>query len=343
MASAWVSEVATLGARFVLPQGREVITIHAPIEQVRGCEEKHGELARVGLVGREQAAWRRWQLGGGAKGERDRARREREARSRRALARLGAAFRAYMRQAGSAQVGMSGAALDEVGGCIHVEISRRSHRRGRRRGRDADGGGQQGDDGPRARRVRAHVDFQRGAAADGSGRWKVDRVLEVRRVGEWPRRRLEMRVRWAGVDPATHLPWADEWRPMTDESGAVPNPALNGEARRMEARKFGTRLAAPAPPPPPRIRRLNVRLRCENDEDENGGDAVRPPRRPRRPGVVIEEEPCAADGGRAMVMQRGSREEPSRREGRACEPGRAGERAGDGDGEASEGEACGGD
>ena len=84
----------------------------------------------------------------------------------------------------------------------------------------------------------------------------------------------------------------------TDESGAVPNPALNEEARRMEARKYGTRLVAPAPPPPPRIRRLNVRLRCENDdEDENGGDAVRPPRRPQRPGVVIEEEPCAADGG----------------------------------------------
>ena len=59
----------------------------------------------------------------------------------------------------------------------------------------------------------------------------------------------------------------------TDESGAVPNPALNEEARRMEARKYGTRLVAPAPPPPPRIRRLNVRLRCENDdEDENGGD-----------------------------------------------------------------------
>jgi hypothetical protein len=127
----------------------------------------------------------------------------------------------------------------------------------------------------------------------------------------------------------------ESWRRRLD----LASSAL-GRARK----KIGTRLAVPAPPPPPRIRRLNVRLRCENDdEDENGGDAVRPPRWPRRPGVVIEEEPCAADGGSAMAVQRGSREETSRREGSACEPGRAGERAGGGDGEASEGGACGGD
>ena len=112
----------------------------------------------------------------------------------------------------------------------------------------------------------------------------------------------------------------------------------------MEARKYGTRLTTPAPPPPPRTRQLNVRLRCEgNDEDESGGDAVRPPRRPRRPGVVIEEEPCTADGGDAQAMQRGLREETSRREGCACEPGRTGASAGGVGGEASHDAACGDD
>ena len=165
----------------------------------------------------------------------------------------------------------------------------------------------------------------------------------MRRVGEWPRRRLEMRVRWAGVDPATHLPWADAWRPMTDGSGAVANSALNKEARRMEAQRYGMRLVMPAPPPPPRARRLNVRLRCEDDDgDEDGGDAVRPPRRPRRPGAVIGEEPGTADGGCARAMQRGSQKETSRCEGSACEPGRAGAGTGNGGGEAP-GDAAGGD
>ena len=241
-----------------------------------------------------------------------------------------------MAQVNGALLGMSGAALGDVGERVHVEIARRCRRRGRRRGRDGDGG-EQGGDGQRARRARGHADFQRGAAADGFGRWKVERVLEVRRVGEWPRRRLEMRIRWAGADPATHLPWDDEWRPMTDENGAVPNPALNEEARKMEACKYGARLAAPAPPPPSRARQLNVRLR--SDEGREDEDAIRPPRRPRRPGVVIEEEPGAVDGGGAQTVQSGSRGETSRSGGRECEPGRAEVSGGDGDGEAAGGEA----
>jgi len=112
-------------------------------------------------------------------------------------------------------------------------------------------------------------------------------VLEVRRAGDGRRRRLEMRIRWAGADPATQLPWADEWRPMADEGGRVPNPALNAEARRMEARKYGRRLPRPPPPPPQHARRLRVRTRSD---DVDGDDEVRrPARRLRRPGVVIED------------------------------------------------------
>ena len=60
--------------------------------------------------------------------------------------------------------------------------------------------------------------------------------------------------------------------------------------------------------------------------------------------MVIEEEPCTADGGDAQAMQRGLREETSRREGCACEPGRTGASAGGGDGrEASHDAACGDD
>ena len=106
-------------------------------------------------------------------------------------------------------------------------------------------------------------------------------------MGDGRRRRLEMRIRWAGADPATDLPWADEWRPMADANGRVPNAALNAEARRMEALKYGRRLPTPPPPPPERARQLRVRTRSEDDDGE---ELVRQPaRRPRRPGAVIED------------------------------------------------------
>ena len=74
---------------------------------------------------------------------------------------------------------------------------------------------------------------------------------------------------------------------MTDEGGRVPNPALNAEARRMEALKYVRRLPLPPPPPPQHVRRLSVRTRSD---DLDGDDEVqRPARRPRRPGVVMKD------------------------------------------------------
>ena len=285
-ASAWVTEAVAIGVRPAMPDSVATFAVHAPIGQVRSIAATQAQLATIGLIEREHAAWSRWQFGGGAKGERMRARKARDERARRALARLGAAFRRYMAQSGGARIGMSGAALDDVGARVDVVIGPRARSRGRKRRR---GGGGHGDGGGggRVTGTRIFSDFQRGAAADRHGRWKVERVLEVRRVGDGRRRRLEMRIRWAGADPATDLPWADEWRPMADANGRVPNAALNAEARRMEALKYGRRLPMPPPPPPERARQLRVRTRSEDDDGE---ELVRQPaRRPRRPGAVIED------------------------------------------------------
>lgn len=55
----------------------------------------------------------------------------------------------------------------------------------------------------------------------------------------------------------------------------------------METVKYGRRLSRPPPPPPERARQLRVRTRSDDPE---GDDAeVRPARRPRRTGVVIED------------------------------------------------------
>ena len=180
---------------------------------------------------------------------------------------------------------MSGAALDDIGARVDVVIAPRSRGRGRKRRR---GGGGLGGPGGAATRPSAPTDFLRGAAADRHGRWMVERVLEVRRVGDGRRRRLEMRIRWAGADPATGLPWADEWRPMVDANGRVPNAALNEEARRMEALKYGKRLPGPPPPPTARARQLRVRTRSDGDGDDDE-EVRRRARRPRRPGVVVED------------------------------------------------------
>ena len=49
-----------------------------------------------------------------------------------------------------------------------------------------------------------------GAGADRWGRWPYERVLEVTR----PRTRggqVQVRIRWAGLDPRNGLPWRDSW------------------------------------------------------------------------------------------------------------------------------------
>ena len=97
---------------------------------------------------------------------------------------------------------------------------------------------------PKARRsnVGARL-FELGVAPDRWGRWKVETVMEVRRTRSGDRGRaargLEVRVRWAGLNPATGLPWKAEWRAMRDASGWVGNAALREEALEMERIKYG--------------------------------------------------------------------------------------------------------
>ena len=77
-------------------------------------------------------------------------------------------------------------------------------------------------------------DIHAGLRADRSGKWLVAKLEEVwrprRRVGK----QLQVLVRFAGVDPITGQPWADEWLNVTWLTGD-----LRREAREMEAAKYG--------------------------------------------------------------------------------------------------------
>ena len=103
--------------------------------------------------------------------------------------------------------------------------------------------------------------FRQGSAPNRFDKWHVERALEVRRVHEGQTRRLEARLRWTGLDPATQLPWADSWVAIDN---SMVTPALKAEALALEAVKYGTRwqpsrvtrktsaqARRPAPAPPP--------------------------------------------------------------------------------------------
>ena len=117
----------------------------------------------------------------------------------------------------------------------------------------------------------------------------MDGPFEVRRCAEGRRRWLEARIRWKGTDPATSLPWPEQWVRDFDEHGAVMNGALLEDARRMERARYGCRV-------PRRVRAAAFRerpadaRRCSRfrEDDEL---PIPPPRRVsrRRLSVVVEE------------------------------------------------------
>lgn len=202
------------------------------VREVGGALEATVEQLEVG----EKCAWARYELGGKRGGV---LKRRKEWRKRQ-LARVQAARRAeeeamargmkrYLEQQGLATVGVSGRVLEAVGERWQVEVEAR---RKVRRQRAA----------PRPRKMSvARRAFEEGWAPDRWDRWKVDRVMEVRRpVGGG--KGLEGRIRWAGRCLVTGLPWADSWEELRDAKGRMRCSVMCAEeARELEELRYGVR------------------------------------------------------------------------------------------------------
>lgn len=74
-----------------------------------------------------------------------------------------------------------------------------------------------------------------GREADKRGRWRVARVMDVRRPEGRHGRQLEVQVEWAGVDTLSGAAWSVEWVNIIWCTGDVRK-----EARRIEERRYPT-------------------------------------------------------------------------------------------------------
>ena len=199
------------------------------IERVAGGEWEE-------LAIKEKVAWGRYEAGGRRGGV---LRRRREARKRQrdrvtaarqreeeAMAR---GMKRYLEQQGLATVGVSGRVLEAVGDRWVMEVARRKKAR-------------VAQVGARPRKMSAaRRAFEEGWAPDRWNRWKVERVLEVRRLARGGRG-LEGRIRWAGKRLDTGLPWQDSWEILRDMEGRVKCSALcMEEAGELEELRYGVR------------------------------------------------------------------------------------------------------
>ena len=211
------------------------------------CRVAHSLLSVTGLMEQEATAAARWDAGGGWRGEvRRRAEWRRRVTAIRAataaeeLARSAKGMRRYLQQGAGAPVGVSGRPIAAVGARYDFEFEPRKRCR---------------HTASRTTKQRGHrqSEVELGAAADGRGRWRVERVLEVRRPRGSARsqhaRELEARLRWVGNDPSTGAPWKDSWVPVRSATvGAggqqVMARMMTGELEReavaMEKLKYGT-------------------------------------------------------------------------------------------------------
>ena len=132
-----------------------------------------------------------------------------------------------------------------------------------------DGGGRR-----RLKRLR-RWEVDEGREADPRGRWRVARVVGVRRPEHRRGRQLEVQVEWAGVDTRSGVGWSVEWVPIRWCTGDVRE-----EARRLEATVYAVPRAAAAP----RGSRKSPRLvegvggagdgnGGVDDDDDRGGDS----------------------------------------------------------------------
>ena len=79
----------------------------------------------------------------------------------------------------------------------------------------------------------------------------MDRALEVRRLRGSARLgsgRLQVRLRWVGVNPRTGATWPDTWQDVFYGKGedrrCGVNPSLLRDIRRLEDTKYGTKIGA---------------------------------------------------------------------------------------------------
>ena len=207
---------------------RDPVTGGGRFEWTKDSEES------IGAVERRAAG--AWLAGGGRKGELRRRKEREERRAKRVIAEQARRFDAYMRQDGGPVAGLSGRPV-VAGEEVFIEISR-AVRSGAKRRREADE--------PLRRRSVGRRMYEMGAAPDRWRRWRVDKIAEVRwrRGGTRGRARgvMEVRLRWAGLDPNNGLPYKDTWTEAFARDGeGVPilNPALRAEAAEMERRRFG--------------------------------------------------------------------------------------------------------
>ena len=267
--------------------------VRLPIAQIGERPATFLHPACCGLLGKEQRAQARWEAGGGMRGER-----KRRALAAKALAqkRLLAAQREmakYVRQGdGRAAYGLSGQRLSDVGEQVHVEIEPRGRTRRQRKRPAASTRA--------AARKAQRTGFDDGSAPNAHGKWKVDRVLEVRRVvaGDTAggSRKLEARLRWHGgpkTGPAAGLPWPDDWREV---GRGTMTEALYNEARAMESVRFGTQLRAAAATAGSADRVPGSR-RSRRHLDANDEHLPMPPPRRRRQGLELDEAANAPTGG----------------------------------------------
>ena len=81
-----------------------------------------------------------------------------------------------------------------------------------------------------------------GREADKRGRWRVARVMDVRRPEGRHGRQLEVQVEWAGVDTLSGAAWSVEWVTIAWCTGDVRK-----EARRLEERRYPAARSAAGP------------------------------------------------------------------------------------------------
>ena len=108
-----------------------------------------------------------------------------------------------------------------------------------RRAESARGWWRRGGGRKQAERLRGE-EVAEGRMGDSHGRWALEAIVEVRRPAKRRGMQLKALLRWRGVNPASGVVWAEEWKPVTQH---YLTEDMRMKARRMEAARYGKRAA----------------------------------------------------------------------------------------------------